>query len=113
MRFFALPVFLVATLLASSSTFAAQPIPKPLAVQVQNLVTLLSDGIAVGYPKATRIQNTKISSSQEITLTVFTVEGFGGGNNWSQYIAAFSKEISENGKPHFMLIDVMPIGGGG
>jgi len=112
MKFFALPVFLIAALLASSPSFATQPIPKPLAVQVQNLVTLLSDGNAVGYPKATLIQNTKINSSQEITLAVFTLEGFGGGNNWAQYIAAFSQETSEKGKPHFMLIDVMRIGGG-
>jgi hypothetical protein len=58
------------------------------------------------------IQKTKIGSNQELTLTVLTLEGFGGGNNWAQYLAAFSQETTEKGKPHYMLIDVIRIGGG-
>jgi hypothetical protein len=88
-------------------------IPKPLLVQVQRLVELLSDGYAVGYPGATRVQTIKRDIGGEIALVVFTVEGFGGGNNYSQYFAVFSPETTAKGKQHFILIDVMQIGGGG
>jgi len=112
MRFFTLPIFFVAVLVTSSPSLAAPAISTPLAIQAQNLVALLSDGNAVGYPQAMLIQKTKIGSNQELTLTVLTLEGFGGGNNWAQYLAAFSQETTEKGKSHYMLIDVMRIGGG-
>jgi hypothetical protein len=97
----------------ASETNAAPTVPKPLTIQIQRLVDLLSDGYAVGYPKATIFQTVKTKKNNEITLAVFTVEGFGGGNNFSQYFAVFSPETTENGKQQFMLIDVIPIGGGG
>ena len=89
---------------------AASRVPKPLAAQVQRLVALLSDGNAVGYPGATRFQTIKRDVGGEIALVVFTVEGFGGGNNYSQYFAVFSPGTTGKGKQHFMLIDVMQIG---
>ncbi|MCB5184566.1 hypothetical protein LG201_05050 [Methylobacillus gramineus] len=92
---------------------AAPVTPKPLAVQIEHLVSLLSDGDAVGYPEATQFQVLKIRKNQEITLAVLTVEGFGGGNNFRQYLAAFSLETTNAGKAHYSLLDVIPIGAGG
>lgn len=45
-------------------------------------------------------------------MAVFTLEGFGGGNNFRQYLAAFSSE-SGTGKPYYSLLDVIPIGARG
>ncbi|MGZ8238233.1 MAG: hypothetical protein ACXW00_07485 [Methylobacter sp.] len=113
MKLRTLSTFFIFVLLMAPTTFAAPSIPKPLlSAKIQNLVTVLSDGYAVGYPKATMIQTIKGGSNIDITLAVFTIEGFGGGNNYSQYLAAFSPETMEDGKQPFRLIDVMRIGGG-
>ncbi|MGZ3802537.1 MAG: hypothetical protein ACXVCL_20430 [Bdellovibrio sp.] len=107
-----LSTFFIFVLLMAPTTFAASSIPKPLSAKIQNLVTVLSDGYAVGYPKATMIQTIKGGGNTDVTLVVFTIEGFGGGNNYSQYLAAFSPETMEDGKQPFRLIDVMRISGG-
>jgi hypothetical protein len=112
MKLKTLSTFFIFVLLITPTTFAAPSIPKPLSAKIQNLVTVLSDRYAVGYPKATMIQTIKGGSNIDITLAVFTIEGFGGGNNYSQYLAAFSPETMEDGKQPFRLIDVMRIGGG-
>ena len=88
--------------------------PKAIIDQVQRLTELLRDSYAVGYPAATMVQMVKLSKDEELVLTVFTVEGFGGGNNHMQYFAAFQLDTDEDGKhPHFTLIDVIPIAGKG
>ena len=48
-----------------------------------------------------------------LTLAVFTVEGFGGGNNHTQYFAAFSPEEGMDGAVHYSLLDVLPVAGKG
>lgn len=99
----------------TSGLVTAQPVsiktPKPLIAQVQRLTELLRDSYAVGYPEATIFQMVKSRQGEELALVVFTVEGFGGGNNHTQYFAAFTPESNETGQPHFTLIDVIPIGG--
>lgn len=112
MKYRALSTFFIFVLLMTSATFADPSITKPLSAKIQNLVAVLSDGYAVGYPKATMIQTIKGGFNNEVTLAVFTIEGFDGGNNYSQYLAAFSPETMEDGKQYFRLIDVMRIGGG-
>ena len=87
--------------------------PKPLLAQVQHLTELLRDSYAVWYTDATMVQFIKLREDQELALVVFTVEGFGGGNSHTQYLAAFSPETNRNGKQHFSLVDVMPIAGKG
>lgn len=96
-----------------ATTAAASPsAPKELTAQVQNVIKLLSDGDAVGYPKATMVQRIKRGKYDEVDLVVFSIEGFGGGNNYQQYLAIFFKKTTTHRKQHFMLIDVMHIGGG-
>jgi len=111
MKIFACTFFLVTSLLIALPSMAAPDTPKQLEVQIQNLVSLFSDGYAVGYSNATLFQNFKLASNQEITLTVFSIEGFGGGNNWSQYLAVFSRDSMENGSTYYSLIDVIRVGG--
>jgi|APLak6261659701_1056019.scaffolds.fasta_scaffold42826_1 hypothetical protein len=111
MKLRTLSTLFIFVLLMAPTTFAAPSIPKPLSAKIQNLVTALSDGDAVGYSKATMIQTIKGGFNTDVTLAVFTIEGFGGGNNYSQYLAAFSPETMEDGKQPFRLIDVMRIGG--
>ncbi|WP_210644555.1 MULTISPECIES: hypothetical protein [unclassified Pseudomonas] len=99
--------------LASTLTHAAEPepIPKALEEQVGHLVTLIKDSYATGYPEATLVQTLDTGEESQITLAVFTIEGFGMGNNYSQYLAAFTPEESEEGVQRFSLLDVMRIGG--
>lgn len=96
--------------LTAAQAWAATP--KALEAQVEHLATLLSDGFAVGYPEATQTQVLSRYGHETTTLAVFTLEGFGGGNNFRQYLAAFSSE-NETGKPYYSLLDVIPIGAGG
>ena len=87
--------------------------PKPLLAQVQRLTELLRDGRAAYYPEATLVQRLRLPGGEALVLAVFTVEGFGGGNNHTQYLAAFTPGPTNGGEEHFMLIDVIPIGGKG
>jgi hypothetical protein len=59
MKLKTLSTFFIFVLLITPATFAAPSIPKPLSAKIQNLVTVLSDGYAVGYPKAKMIQTIK------------------------------------------------------
>ena len=110
MKLHLLPVSL---LLACTLIQAAKPapIPEALAAQVEHLVALLKDSYAAGYAEATLTQTLDTGEESQVTLTVFTVEGYGMGNNYSQYLAAFSPETNEEGVPHYRLLDVMRIGG--
>ncbi|MCC6075212.1 hypothetical protein ACFPTX_01160 [Pseudomonas sp. GCM10022188] len=89
------------------------PTPPPLQAQVQRLVELLRDPYAMGYPEATIFQTIDLDPTQKIALVIFTIEGFGGGNNHTQYLAAFNIQSNEQGTDHYSMIDVIPVGGKG
>lgn len=95
---------------ATPATFKA---PKPLLAQVRRLTDLLRDSYAVGYPDAAKAHFVKIGEGKELALVVFSIEGYGGGNNWTEYFAVFGGETNEKEEQYFSLIDVMPIGGKG
>jgi hypothetical protein len=103
------------TLTATTQLWSAEPevVPAPLVSQVSHLSALLSDGYAVGYPEATMVSTIERKKGEPITLAVFTVEGFGGGNNHTQYLAAFNKHVQEDGKIYFEFMDVIAIAGKG
>jgi hypothetical protein len=108
----------LACLAFNASALAADPspanLPKALSAQVQRLTDLLRDEQAVIYPQATLVQTLSRPDGQALTLVVFTLEGFGGGNNHTQYLAVFSPgKASKSGPAHFQLLDVLPIGGKG
>lgn len=104
---------LFATLASLSVAAAPAKPPKPLLAQIQRLGELLRDSHAVLYPEATQVQFVSPRKGEEMALTVFTVEGFGGGNSHVQYLAAFSIEPRDQGKPHYTLVDVVQIAGKG
>lgn len=99
--------------LATCAQAAPPPAPKPLLAQIQRLTELLRDGYASWYPDATMIQTLRPPQGEPLTLVIFTLESFGGGNNHRQYLAAFTTEEDRQGKAHYMLLDVIPIGGKG
>lgn len=107
-----------AGLVALSATLA-YPAPDPaaerkaLAVQVERLAELLRDQFAAYYPDATISKKVKLPGGSDVVLAVFTVEGYGGGNNHTQYLAAFEPGIEAEKPFHFSLIDVIPFGGKG
>lgn len=107
--------FCVALCLAGSTAVTAAPavsdVPKPLLAQVQRLTDLLRDGYAVGYPAATMVQTLRYGFDQTLALTVFTVEGYGGGNNHTQYLAVFDVGADAAGLSHYRLLDTLKIGG--
>ncbi len=53
-----------------------------------------------------------LRGGRQLALAVFTVEGFGGGNNHSQFLAVFETD-DETKPPHYSLIDVIHIAGKG
>jgi hypothetical protein len=93
-----------------AATPVTPEVPKPLLAQVDRLVELLRDSSAVGYPNATMVQSVKGPYGSTLMLAVFTIEGFGGGNNFTQYLAIFSPNEDDKGSKYFSLLDVMPIG---
>lgn len=96
-----------------ASAAAPAQVPNALRSQVQRLADLLTDGYAVLYPEGTRFQVAKLRSGQELVLTLFTLEGQGGGNSHSQYFAVFTPQPDRTGKPYFSLLDVILVGGKG
>ena len=101
-----------------SVTVIAAPIstqsPKALTDQVQRLTELLKDSYAVGSPDSIMVQMVKQGAGDNLALVIFTIEGFGGGNSHTQYLAAFNVDTDDAGKRlHFTLIDVVPIAGKG
>ncbi|MDR6957841.1 hypothetical protein J2W43_001822 [Pseudomonas brassicacearum] len=108
LRLLAASLFLTSTL---SHAAEPAPIPKVLEQQIEHLVALVKDSYATGYPEATLTQTLDTGEDSQVTLAVFTVEGFGMGNNYSQYLAAFTPEESEDGTSHYSLLDVFRIGG--
>ncbi len=111
-RLYAATILLSCALWTTGPAAAAEI--KPLTAQVQRLVDLLRDSYATGYPEATLVQMVSPSKGRRLALTVFTIEGFGGGNNHQQFFAVFEHELDKVEKrEYFTLIDVMPIGGKG
>lgn len=102
----------LAGVIASAAAAGPPLAQKPLLAQVERLTELLRDSHAVGYPQATLAQAIDLRAARQLVLVVFTVEGFGGGNNHSQYLAAF--ETDDDAKPpHYTVVDVIHIAGKG
>lgn len=106
---------LVLFLCVLGSAFAA-PAPKiagmptSLLTQIQGLTDLMRDSYAIWNPDATLVQFVK---PENLALVVFTVEGYGGRNNNTQYLSVFSQKDDDKGTPYFTLIDVMAFAGYG
>ena len=71
---------------------SGSPVPKEVATWIQRYaVSQTSNGIApTYYPGGTMMAEGRLGS-QAAAVVVFTLEGAGGGNNYSQYLAVFWK----------------------
>jgi hypothetical protein len=104
---------LVLSMPALAAPVKAAPPPKALMAQVQRLAELLRDAQATYYADFTMVQRVPPQGGDELVLVVFSIEGFGGGNGHTQYLAAFTPSRAEQGEAHYTLVDVIPIGGKG
>lgn len=104
-----------AALLPFMLAFAAlaDPAPAGLRAQLERLSMLVSDGYAVGLLDETQTQRFNVGADDEMLLALFVVEGHGGGNAYLQYLAAFTPGTDAAGKPWYMLVDFLPVGGKG
>ncbi|ABE47073.1 hypothetical protein [Polaromonas sp. JS666] len=107
------PLLMALALALHPAHAAAPPAPKALIEQVERLTQLLKDSHAVGYPPATMVQNVKFTRYREGAIVVFNIEGFGGGNNHSQYLALFEVDSDDKTNPYYTLLDFVHIGGKG
>jgi hypothetical protein len=108
-------IFLL-TLLATVVAMAAPSQKELIGKEVDHLVALFSDGIAVEYHPYRDIEFGKIfGSNQEDAVALFSIEGFHGGNDHAEYLAFFQSVEQDqvpNQKPRpFRLVAVTQIGG--
>jgi len=93
-----------------------------LEVSVRQLIRLLSDSTTSEVGKARHI--VRSNDSRHLAAVFFSLEGFNGGNNHTEYLALFepdwgggeemteSERIDQNVKK-FRLVGYVPIGGSG
>lgn len=108
--------FFALILISSMAAVAAPSRKLPIEKEVERLVALFSDGVAVEYPKSRHIEFGKIfGSEREDAIVLFSIEGFEGSNYHAEYLAFFEsiEKTTVAGKPTrpFRLIAVTQIGG--
>ena len=104
--------------IASSPVLADAPAEKFIDAEIDRLVALYSDGIAVGYPE---YRHVKFAAGREpdgvAAVALFSVEGFHGGNLHEEYLAVFApvEAADVDGKQTnpYRLLAVQKIGGRG
>jgi|ERR1035437_8360138 hypothetical protein len=109
-------IFIFALALLATMAVAAEPSRKALIDKdVDQLVALFNDGIAVEHPKYRRVEFGKIfGSDQEDAIALFGLEGFHGGNEDAEYLAFFQSVEDYHIPGHtprpFRLVAVTKIG---
>lgn len=86
--------------------------------EIDRLVSLYSDGIAVDYPEYRHVKFGKLFEQRgEAAVSLFSVEGFQGGNLHAEYLAIFepveATEIEGKRTKPYRLLAVRKIGGRG
>lgn len=69
--------------------------------QLDSLVGLLNDSYSSEFVTTREYKSFKLSNTKEYVVSVFTIEGFHGGNNWTQFLSVFqsSYRFNELGEP--------------
>ena len=103
-------------LLAAVVTSGAPSRNTLIEKEVERLVALFSDGIAVEYHPYRHIEFGKIfGSDQEDAIALFSIEGFHGGNDHAEYLAFFQSveqgQVPSQKPRPFRLVAVTQIGG--
>jgi len=63
---------------------------------IDSLVNMLSDSYSSEFER-----NVYELEKNYMKAVFFTIEGFGGGNNWQRYLAIFQKSVKVNPEPPF------------
>jgi len=86
------------------------------AKKLTTLVDLLRDGYATEYEEARGIHVFRNRDGSTVAVTIFTIEGFGRGNNHTQFMAVFAtlgEELEDRRPRPLSLLDVAAVGGKG
>ena len=116
MKKITLTVFFILLLFPFQASANEKALKDDINAKVTQLASLLRDSYAQEYPEFRGIQILKNDNEDLIVATaVFTIEGFAGGNNYTQFLAVFSKLSGESeGHPkRLSLVDFMAVGGKG
>lgn len=102
----------------SHAASADTPAEKFIDGEIDRLVALYSDGIAVGYPEYRHVKFAKVlESNGDVAVALFSVEGFLGGNLHEEYLAVFepveAADIDGRKTNPYRLLAVQKIGGRG
>ena len=95
---------------ANSIALTGTAVPPALMAQTERLGELLRDPWASVPPKSVRAQ---LVPEYNLALVVFSVTGWGGGNNFTDHLAVFHTVPADNGQIRYMLADTLEIGGKG
>lgn len=101
--------------IAVASVHAEDNVPPQLKAQADSLSSLLRDSYAKEHGRKYYVLPQ--SSGATVAAVLYGFEGYGLGNNWSQYLAVFSvlsgAEPGESKPDYFSLLDVVKIGAKG
>ena len=97
---------------------AGEPAAQFIDTEIDHLVSLFSDGVAVAYPEYRHVKFAKVLEGEgQTAVALFSVEGFGGGNLHEEYLAVFapveSADIDGHKTQPYRLLAVQKIGGRG
>ena len=113
-----MPLLLFFSLLLSVASSGATPPPQRTFIEkdVERLVSLFGDGVAVSYPRFRHTTFGKIfGSKREDAIALFNIEGFHGGNYHAEYLAFFEAVEPDHVAGYtnrlFRLVAVTQIGG--
>jgi hypothetical protein len=113
----ALLIFLMSPVRFVEQTGADESTEKEqVAKKVTALIELIRDAKAEEFQEARCIHMYRTAHGTTVAVAIFTVEGFWGGNNYTQYMAVFANlaEVVESRTPKLLsLRDFAAIGGGG
>jgi len=102
--------------LLSVAARSEQPAPRLPDDVLPRLVELYSDGVAQGLPELQRVQYGHFFEEEsDDAIALFSLEGFGGGNEHGEYIAFFQgvepyEANGERTRP-YRMVATMQIGG--
>lgn len=102
-------------LLLPLSALAAEP--NMVETATEALVAILTDSVSTEFTDARQIHYP--AGKTGVALVLFTIEGFGGGNNSTYYLAVFEpswKDDAENTPEtidKYRLVGYLPVGGNG
>ena len=107
-------IFVITIAVMAFGAGAAPPSKAPIEKDINKLVGLFSDGLAISYPQYWQIEFGNVfGNGRQDAVAIFSLEGFDGGNDDHQYLALFKAVPPDSAlKPcPFRLVAVALVGG--